>query len=433
MATYLDAVRRILASTSLLCVSHTLAQSTPPRLQACQSPPVRAQPLRIARLGPDFRMEGDWIDYPGTVAGVIDATMVYDCYEVDETGIPIGGEDCNPNFDGSTRWYFGSTYCNMFVANDMEIGPGAVGATVSHIATRWYWTGERGRSEERCLVAVATADVFDDTCAGPSYSDPHPGIVVDFGELSTNTNYITVIDLDQIGLAMSLPNTRRGAHILILGKDIDEFNGIELASCGQFFLWGTGDGEVPEDDRPGSQGPLQWDDDVVIDFAHDPATECDDEYGQWGLCPDPLGATVTFWSRDAIAIETVEPVDGPVEPCGLSGFVVPELRGGENATLRVDAPALAGETVGIFWSFQTGRYEASFPGQDWCLSLSLDLGPDPRLNALCEVQLDDDGHGACTISIPDWALGATVHFQAALRGTCPETCTSPLRTRTVQP
>jgi len=247
--------------------------------------PIRVQALQARAImwngDGTVTPTSDWKPVGPSSAGDCAATNVWDCFEADDAGDgtcdPV---DVDPGCGlGSSRWFYGPSYCNMFAVND-TLTVEADFATQTVFG--WYWYGDGGAGPEACLVALFTGDYFDDTCTD-GYT-LGAGWIFDFGDLETNPGsyYICVpIDLAPGGFDMY----NNGAVGGILANAYDgEY--IYLATCAQFMLWGT------DANRAGSQGPVQYDDDNPPDGTHDPATECYDY--ALGLCPDPLGAMMAF-------------------------------------------------------------------------------------------------------------------------------------------
>jgi hypothetical protein len=72
----------------------------------------------------------------------------------------------------------------------------------------------------------------------------------------------------------------------------------------QPFLWGT------KPNNPSQQGPIQWDDDNPTDGQITAPDECYDY--TFGVCPDPLGASMAFWAAAA----GCQPSNGDVDSNG---------------------------------------------------------------------------------------------------------------------
>jgi hypothetical protein len=252
---------------------------------------IKVEPVRLAKakMGADRMAQraGEWVNYGGSTRVDTQTEFAFDCWEPNPAdGFPWEnpdyGTDCGM---GTSRWYFGTAYCNMFATNDMTVADGFEGGQSERVGYAWYWTCG-GSGTEPCLVALFTADNFDDTCTGPDASGTYSGVIYDFGTLTCNPGgyYFTDVDLKGSGLFHQLPTDGEGAYLMFLLQ-----SSTTLATCGQPMLWGTKAG------NPSFQGPIQWDDDNPISATHEAPTECY-TYDQGGAtCPDPLGATVAFY------------------------------------------------------------------------------------------------------------------------------------------
>ena len=131
----------------------------------------RVVPARIGRVGPDHGVS-KWIDYPGQRRDC-EWLLVFDCFEPDldgnvsgVEGAPIGGGTCGagePEDASSFRWYFGPTYRNMYVNNDMEFDPAWAGHCAQRIEVAWYWHVDGPGTGENMAIIVETFEDFDDT------------------------------------------------------------------------------------------------------------------------------------------------------------------------------------------------------------------------------------------------------------------------------
>lgn len=370
-----------------------------PRLQLVGQP-QRVYPKRVARMGPDFKIIGDWHDVsPDDLLSPADGpplALAFDCFEPDESGEPTDGnyfEDCGMD---SYRWYFGSTFVNPFAVNDMTLAEGFEGKESQRIEFAWY-----GAHAPTPFVGIFTADYFDDSCSASGFDLFMGGVVFDFGDALFGYTYVDV-DLAALGLSLPLPSDGRGAYGIILA---DEYNPVfgftKLSDYAQPMLWGT------KLLNPSQQGPHQWDDIDPTDFAFT-ANECRDY--AYGECPDPLGSMVCFYAP------------APEGYCATNLATSP-LVAGQDSRFTVVSPN-PGRQVAVFFSFNSGTFSHDFVNQNYCLDLALQLPPDPRSNLVCTMTLDATGKAQKNIPIPLWARGAHVYFQAALQGTCPDSCSS---------
>jgi hypothetical protein len=254
------------------------------------------KPVRMAKVrhhgGLNVEQVGAWVDYTGGATRALPADVAFDSAELDQTS-QFPAEIYAPNCGlGSSRWYFGPSYCNMFVAGDMTTTAGAAGQLADDVTWSWFWSvsdAGGGLSSEPCLVAIFTTEDFDDTCVGPSASNTYSGVIYDFGTLTSGGYYYTIVeDLVAANLGHQLPNDGSGGYYLIFANNFDPGTGvITLATCAQPMLWGT-----KGDPNQGSQGTVQWDDDNPIDGSHSTA-EC--YTYSYGVCPNPLGACIAFY------------------------------------------------------------------------------------------------------------------------------------------
>jgi hypothetical protein len=320
-------MRRLFVCLSVVgfCVSAGLADG---RTLQTVSTPKLAVPTKIAKLAPDGTVTG-WVAY-GTRADC-DHVLVFDCFEPDEDGWPTGFNTCgyedgSNNELGGHRWYFGPTYRNPYVTNDMEFDPNCGGMYVSRLEVAWYWYVNGPGTGENCAIVVETFEDFDDTC---DTGDPNGqgaslgGVVLLFGYMNGDSgpyyNY-WFADVDLCGQEqMQLPTDGAGSYNIWLltyeGDDPNWPDDFSLATCAQAMLWGTGTGEwinfdcigrgkgncpggQPPDGETSHHGLIQWDDDDPTDGWHTP-NEC---YDYAYHCPDPLGAMLCFY------------VDGPCPP-----------------------------------------------------------------------------------------------------------------------
>ena len=251
---------------------------------------TEAQPIRVApvvMLHGSIERVGDWMPYEGP-RGQHDLCRdyrVYDCYgDADANAVPDDLSGCNM---GSTRWSFGSAYCSPFYTNDMTLADDTIlSAGAWRADVGWQWTCA-GHAEEQCVIAVFTQTSDPNECEPDSHD--YPGWIFDFGELRCNAGgyYYASLDISSLG-RWELPPDGHGSHIVAFLTD----DGEALASCAQTMLWGT------DEERVGSQGSGQMDDDNPPDGFHDPQMEC--YTYSFGTCPDPLGGMLQFWGeRDA--------------------------------------------------------------------------------------------------------------------------------------
>jgi len=267
-------------------------------------------PKQIAsvRMLPDGRMamNSGWIDYTGRTTKDRQIDLAFDNFEPTTTtatgtdpGYPTDGGyglDCGL---GTSRWYFGTAYCNVYYTNDIQkySNDAYQGKTSTRVQFGWYFTCATGISSEPCLVAVFTAEGFDDTCAGPDVGSGYSGVVYNFGTQACNPGgyFFTDVDLSTQTFGHMLPQNGGAYQVFFLSSFSTTSTSI-LSSCAQPMLWGT------KPSNPSQQGPIEWDDDGGVgapgsgDGSHTAPTECYDY--TFGVCPDPLGGLLCFYGED---------------------------------------------------------------------------------------------------------------------------------------
>jgi len=367
---------------------------------------IKVMPKRIAALNADGSLATAWFDY-NTIATDCNQPLIFDSFEPGTDGFPIGGLDCGLTDEGS-RWFFGSTFCNMLNANDMSYAD--LGTPATRIQLGWFWYVNGVGTSEQCFIAVQTYDTFDKTCAGPAVDGFGGGIILDFGVLDSGAGagyYFTDVCLADAGLELPDGDTGDGkaAYEIILANDFDSVNNIlTLATCGQPMLWGT------EDDRPGDNNPIEWSD-LNLNAAYDAPDECLDQ--TFGLCPDPLAAMYCAYGK------------GSGGECVTLN--VPTLVAGSPATFSGSGEP--GQLVGVFYAFSTG---GPFSGQQGNFCAESELSPPTGAGQVGGfTTVDGSGNYDITVPVPGPAQGLTVSFQAFGDGTCPDPCDSAVTTTTV--
>jgi hypothetical protein len=267
----------------------------PPRAPDTPRAVAQAAVLEDGRV----HITSPWAVYhpPFTDGGV---ALYFDAFEAGADGVPTGfcTSGCNqagycPGTPESYRWWLGASFRNPFAVNDFTVTPGAAAMHATCAQFAWMW-GET--QPTRCLVAVLTADAYQDCTVGlPEWSGPLGGVVMDFGDLGggPGSYHWSSVTLDA-GLSWLMPTTGSGAYAIILANSQDESGAlaIDTAWGTQPMLWGCGDGETPPSSRPGHQGPTQWDDWNPTDGVHEPG-ECS-YYFDNNKCPRPYGAMLAF-------------------------------------------------------------------------------------------------------------------------------------------
>jgi hypothetical protein len=236
--------------------------------------PVRVAPAQLIN---GEVVIGEWQNYAQPIAGCWGAEW-WDGFDPDSAGFPEDEDGCGL---GSSRWFFGPSWVNLAATNDMA-DVAAPGGEALFTNFAWYWYCG-GSGTEQSVVALFTLEDMDgDACSG--FDNFYDGVAYDFGDLACNPGgyYYTNVDLTGSGLFHQMPTDGQGGYQIQFLTD----DGNSLATGAQPMLWGNGP------TRPGTQGCVEWDDDNPADGAYDPNTECYDLCV--GLCPDPLGAAVSF-------------------------------------------------------------------------------------------------------------------------------------------
>jgi hypothetical protein len=262
--------------------------------------PIRVAPVKMVNGKP---VVGQWQPYLG-VGNDANWVKAFDCYESDDTGLPIGGTDCGVPTEDS-RWWFGAAYYNPFKTEDMTPDAAFQGAFSERMDVAWAWQPPVATS---CLILVFTFDAFGE-CTLPDADQPLDGgngVILDFGVLDPGTGYYyTDADLQPNALGWTLP-TGQGAYYLQFGNDVGGEIFLAADPC-QMMLWGTPDARG-DGAGGGTQMDLAWDDDVTPDGVHT-EDECY-TYGGVVACPDPLGGMIQFWVDDNGGNECYADCDG---------------------------------------------------------------------------------------------------------------------------
>ena len=259
-----------------------------PQLQKLDNA-IEVTPQRIAKVRYEngtARVVSDWSDYNGGGVSRVADVRVFDCFgDNDSDGFM---DDTGGCFTASTsRWYFGTAYCNMFTTADHTVDANTdLDAGFARVDFAWQWTCA-GFGTETCLVAVFTQDSVP--CDPDSFD--YSGWLLDFGTLSCNPGgyYYTNVDLSTG--TWPIPTGGTGSHILLYAQSATTSGALVLATCAQTMLWGT---QYGGDNEKGTQVTEQFDDDLTVDGSHT-TSEC--YTYSFGLCPDPLGAMVQFWGE----------------------------------------------------------------------------------------------------------------------------------------
>lgn len=252
----------------------------------------KVDPQRVAKVGmKDGKIvfQSDWMDYTGGNSRATNV-RIFDCFgDVDSDGFMDDSGGCGLS---SSRWYFGSAYCNMFFTNDMTVVADTdVADGASRVDFAWFWTAGGSGTSEYCIVAVFTQDSAP--CDPDSFD--YSGWLLDFGTLPSGVGggyYYTNVPISTG--AWTLPTGGSGSYFMFFLQAITSSGAWVLATCSQPMLWGTGDAGGATD-LVGTQGPLQMDDDAVIDGSHS-SSECY-SYSYSSICPSVLGGMAQFWGN----------------------------------------------------------------------------------------------------------------------------------------
>ena len=254
----------------------------------------KIDPVRVANVAMQdgkIVFQSDWMDYTGGNSRATNV-RIFDCFGDDDSeGTPDGGVACGLGGETS-RWYFGSAYCNMFFTNDMTVHADTViadGASQMDIA--WFWTAGGSGTSEACIIAAFTQDSAP--CDPDSFD--YSGWLLDFGTLASGVGqgyYYSNVAISSG--AWALPTGGTGSYFLFFLQAITSSGAWVLATCAQPMLWGTGDARG-NPAAPGTQTALEFDDDAVIDGSHS-SSECY-SYSYSSLCPNILGGMGQFWGN----------------------------------------------------------------------------------------------------------------------------------------
>ncbi len=220
-----------------------------------------------------------------------------------------GAPGCAGTIPVGSRWFFGNSYNNPFVSADLRTGPRGAGAACQAISLSWDVEFGIAETDHNFYIAIQTFEDMDTLTCTDDGSNFIDGVIYDFSDVQPeplNFSWANV-SLNGTGLAHTMPADGVGGYQVILAVDFDPDSGsLELpmgidpvtqrGAAAQMMLWGTGDNEPIWDGRRGSDNESQFDDDSPTDGIHDLALECYDY--RFGVCPDPLCASVAFWMKD---------------------------------------------------------------------------------------------------------------------------------------
>ncbi len=270
--------------------SPALAQPSLGSLHGAKS----VQPLRMARVDSQGRQTSPWMLYHASEANVSTTWQVaFDLFESDDAngGVPFDGKYNTTYGLGGDRWFFGADYVNPFVANDMQLASGTANGHAQRVQFAWFWNPP---TTEHCFVKILTAEDFSDTGVPPSFSNPYPGMVYDFGMLAPDPVNFKFADIDLTAGGGTnfhqLPVDGAGAAVEYFFNTYNGGTGTGTpATNAQPMLWGTK--RANGGTNPSLNGPNQWDDDNPTDLVHTANEFYDYTYD---VAPDPLGAMIAF-------------------------------------------------------------------------------------------------------------------------------------------
>lgn len=301
-----------------------LAGDLKPITPQLASPGIHVQPNRAAEcmlVNGRVVLTSDWIELNATTRNPLDS-YAYDCFEDDGTGFPTddAGAGCTASLPPGNRWYFGVTYNNPFMSNDMTTAAAAAGVDAEGVNIAWWWNIDElggapyddsngdGLLDQDCIIAVFTSETFSTppdatVCDDDGTTSTIPGVAYTFAALNDTPGgyYFSNIDISGTGLFHTMPADGVGGHIVVFGSAIDGAGVITLTGgAGDIFaqpmLWGTGEDEPGPSVRAGTQDALQFDDDAPTDGVHTLACfPAGEGYSySYAVCPDPLGAMIAF-------------------------------------------------------------------------------------------------------------------------------------------
>jgi hypothetical protein len=304
----------------------------------------------VALVNGKIVLTSDWIELGATTRNPPD-TYAWDSFESDAAGFPTddAGAGCTTDptlpIPVGSRIYFGATYNNPFVSNDMTTDAAGAGVACEGVNIAWYWNIDdvggapyddsdgNGEVDQTCVIAVFTSETFSTptdatVCDNDGTTSVIPGVAYTFNGASglglddafpgagpSQGYYFSNIDLTGSGLSHVMPSTGVGGNLVVIGSAIDGAGVITITGgagdiYSQCMLWGTGEDEPGPSVRLGTQDAIQFDDDVVpSDGVHTLACfPAGEGYSySYGICPEPLGACLGFLYK------------GGVVPCPCAG------------------------------------------------------------------------------------------------------------------
>jgi hypothetical protein len=272
-------------------------------------------------------LTSDWIPLNGATTRDLYSVAAFDSAEHDNAGGVLGpptdnAPGCTAFVPTGNRWFLAApgeqfpTYTNPFVSADMTTSTGGAGALCEALSISWYIfvgpnepdvDGDTLPDSDYYIAVQQFEDMDTANCTddGTNFLD---GVIYNFSGNSWDPNFYNYsnITLNADGLFHTMPADGIGGYQVILGVAFDGTNitiptGVDPATglgvSTQTMLWGTGNNENPTPQpRAGTEVDGQFDDDAPIDGVHDLTFEC--YTYAFGVCPDPLAPSVTFWIKD---------------------------------------------------------------------------------------------------------------------------------------
>lgn len=283
---------------------------------------------RLAPVGPDLKMVGRW-SFPVDPYGLQDGPPwypIFDCFEAQTSSPWAPSEVYFPTTYWSslsepagTRDWFGAGYVNPFIANDMTVSPGYIGALANRVQVAYGFSLDGATSgSQQLYIIVRTYENFAATQAGlaantsfsvplNSTTNPANGEVFDMGVVPyNNTGYNYMTQLLSGNQQLKMPDdgaTGSGAYVIIFAKTYNPTTGAYTPSdIAQPMLWLTKP-NTGAPANPSTQGNFQWDDDNPTDGIHQtnpPNAVAEiydyDTFGLFGANSPPEGAMLAFYS-----------------------------------------------------------------------------------------------------------------------------------------
>lgn len=272
---------RITVITAVFFISATAAADRFGPVAPVRIVPIA--PLRVARFvrSPDgpVQIVGPWHELNGPTQRTT-FVPVFDCF--------------------NSSSLFVTTENVPHLSNDVTVSSEHAGAQTTRVSFAWIWGGDGNGNDAPCIVALSTFEGFRG-CDDP---DPSPGdtfidgVIYDFGSLPPSPFYqLADIDLSGSGLYHTMPAEGTGAiEVLIFDSVIPE---LMLARAAFPVYSSTGDDDEPPTQRPGTQGPFEFDDDNPTDGVFDVIDECYDLSSP--SPPYEIGPAIIFYVKSGCA------------------------------------------------------------------------------------------------------------------------------------